>query len=381
MIQSQPTESLTLPSAPTAAPAELRFSVLGPVRIWHGPTEVDVGPKQQRSLLALLLARPEQPISVQTLVDLLWEERPPASAVNLVHKYVGALRRLFEPDLTARSSGRWLIRHGSGYRLAVDHASVDLLAFRRLVEQAQVALAENRADDGLAVLLQSLSLWRGPFADGLDLGLNARAVFTAIDQEYFTTLIEAAEIALDRGQHSQILPLLRDAARRDLLNESLQARFMLSLAAAGQQAVALDRYEMIRNHLTDELGIDPGPELRLAHQNVLRQLASASSPPSEHADLSGDGVEEAASELLSVDAGPAEVVPLVQPAQLPADLPTFAGRHGELTRVSHLLAPDHALPETVVITAIDGMAASARPPSPCTGPTRLRTGTQTVSCI
>jgi DNA-binding SARP family transcriptional activator len=120
---------------------DVELSVLGPVRAWRGPDELDLGPNQQRAILALLLVRANHLVTVNELVELLWERDPPTSAVNVIHKYIGAIRRLLEPDLEARSSGRWLTRQGAAYRLAADEATSDLIAFRRLESlQARLVL-------------------------------------------------------------------------------------------------------------------------------------------------------------------------------------------------------------------------------------------------
>src|SRR5262249_47675823 len=108
-------------------PTMVRFAVLGAVRAWRGDAELDIGPPQQRAVLALLLARGDQPTGLSELVDLLWPTDPPASALNIVHRYVGGLRRVLEPGLPRRATGRWVVRHASGYRMAADAEALDLL--------------------------------------------------------------------------------------------------------------------------------------------------------------------------------------------------------------------------------------------------------------
>jgi DNA-binding SARP family transcriptional activator len=304
--------------------------MLGPVRAWRGPVELNLGPNQQRSMLALLLLKANHLVSVDDLIELLWEEQPPASAVNVIHKYIGAIRRLLEPDLEARAAGRWLTRHGPAYRLAVDEDMSDLIFFRRLVRDAGSAFAADQPADALDLLTEALGLRRGACGEGLDLyGRNGER-FSTVDHEYVSAVTQAADAALASAQPKRILPLLRQWASSESLNESLQARLMLMLAASGQQALALAHYQKVRERLESELGVDPGLELRAAHITVLRQelpLTAAANAPS----------------------------PLVPPAQLPADLPSFAGCQSELSQAAQMLGGDGGGP-TVAICVIDGMA-------------------------
>ncbi|WP_211303253.1 AfsR/SARP family transcriptional regulator, partial [Streptomyces milbemycinicus] len=110
----------------------VRFALLGPVRAWRGESELDLGRPQRRALLALLLAGAGRTVSMGDLIDGLWSEDPPDSAANVIHRHVGAVRRLLEPELPTRAAGRWLLRGAGGYRLEVDNGSLDLLRFRSL---------------------------------------------------------------------------------------------------------------------------------------------------------------------------------------------------------------------------------------------------------
>jgi DNA-binding SARP family transcriptional activator len=257
----------------------VEFSVLGPVRVWRGPAELNIGPNQQRAILALLLVRANQLVPVDDMMELLWEQAPPASAVNVIHKYIGAIRRLLEPDLEARTCGRWLTRHGATYRLAADENMSDLMAFRRIVRDARRAHGEGRPANAFGLLLKALALWRGACGEGLDLYGRNRDYFTTVDQEYVAAVAGAADAALASAQAPHILPLLRQVAAGEPLNESLQARLILVLAATGQQAHALSHYQAVKERLSDELGVDPGAEMRTAHSKVLRQELPPAQPP------------------------------------------------------------------------------------------------------
>lgn len=313
----------------------IRFSVLGPVRVWRAGEELDTGPRQQRLILALLLVRAGRPVDVGELVELLWADTRPASAVNVVHRYVGMLRRLLEPGLPNRSSGRWLLRQGTGYRLAVDDSSLDLMAARKLGARAGALAREGDSAAAATAYAQALDLWQGRCCAGLESVARASSVFAAVDREAAVMSRDAADTALRSGQVRTVLPALWKAVGRDPLDEALHARLLLCLAANGQQAEALTAYDVLRRRLADELGIDPGAELMAAHQRVLRQQ-SGRQPPS--LDL------RPTDELATLP---------VRPAQLPPDLPFFTGRRHELALLDELLTghDDHA----TVTVAIDGM--------------------------
>ena len=337
----------------------VRFTVFGAVRAWRGSTELELGPPQQRAVLALVLARGGQPTSLGELVDLLWAAAPPASAVNIVHRYVGALRRVLEPGLPPRAAGRWLVRHGSGYRAAADAEALDLLRFRELVGQARETTASGQAADAVPLFAAALALCQGPCAGDLT-AVRAHPAFTAVDQECLTVVREAADVALGAGLADQLLPALRQAADGDPLAEPVQTRFMLALAAAGSQAEALAVYEATRARLAEHLGLDPGAELREAHGRVLRQQAGGTSGRAAAGRMVAPGTLPAGRDRSRRTDIPAAAHPVVRPAQLPADLAAFAGRRPEVARISELLGASPQATKTMPIVMIDGMPGSGK---------------------
>lgn len=206
------------------------------------------------------------------------------------------------------------------------------------MKDARAAYAGNRPEDTLDLLIEALGLRRGACGEGLGLYGPRRDHFTTVDQEYIAAVAEAADAALASLQAPRILPLLRQVAFGEPLNESLQARLILVLAATGQQEQALARYQAVREQLSDEVGVDPGAEMRTAHSKVLRQEFLAGG------------------QAVSISSSPGTPSPLVPPAQLPADLPTFAGREWELSQLSAMLDPGSEFPGTVAIYVVDGMA-------------------------
>lgn len=225
-----------------------------------------------------------------------------------------------------------------------------------MVKDARSARAGNRPADALDLLMEALGLRRGSCGGGLGLFGRHQDYFTAVDEEYAAAVAEAADAALACAQPLRVLFLLRQAASDEPLNESLQARLMLLLAATGQQALALSHYQVVRERLSDELGVDPGTEMRTAHGMVLRQELPTA-PAGDQAEIAGPpgSVRPPDAQVAPVSSPSGAPPPPVTPAQLLADLPTFAGREPELSQVAKMLSPDSESP-LVAICAIDGMA-------------------------
>ncbi|MFC0032715.1 BTAD domain-containing putative transcriptional regulator [Micromonospora chaiyaphumensis] len=301
------------------------FSVLGPIRVVRAGAELRLGARQQRLVLALLLARAGQPVSLAELVDLLWDEEAPVSAANVVHRHVGMLRRLLEPGLPTRSVGRHLFRELSGYRLRADEESLDLLRFRSLSRRAAASLQDGDPEAALRHALDGLRLWRGRCAAGLEPASLRHPAFLAVEDERAQAVREAADAAEQCGRMGAVLGPLRQAAEQHPLDELLQSRLLLALAADGRQAEAVEMYRVVRRRLAEELGVDPGEELREAYDRLLHQRTR---PPRT--------------------GSPA---PLPRPAQLPPDLPFFAGR-GDLVADARAAV---ARPDGPAVLAIDGM--------------------------
>ncbi|BBX09402.1 BTAD domain-containing putative transcriptional regulator [Mycolicibacterium aichiense] len=251
--------------------SQLRLQILGPLRVWRGEIELDAGPRQQLCLLAMLLAQPGQPVSTGALIDLIWGEHPPDSALNVIHKYVGALRRVFEPSLPPRSSGTQLLRRGGGYMFTPATAALDLAEFQQRVDAARRALGEKQPDVALGHYEAALGLWRGAAGDGLDCAASAAPLFAELNNRFFDACVGAAELALSMCAPQRISAPLRLAAAMAPLNEPVHAALIAVLSAQGQQAEALNLFRVTRRRLADELGIEPGQTLHRAHQRVLRQ--------------------------------------------------------------------------------------------------------------
>ncbi|MFC7024131.1 ATP-binding protein [Promicromonospora thailandica] len=258
----------------------LRLQVLGPLRMWRDDQEVDAGPRQQASLFALLLARYGSPVRRADLIDMIWGAEAPTSAVNVVHKYVGALRRLLEPDLPPRGASSYLVRRGDGYMCATGPAVLDLARFQTLTASARTAVGQGMPEVALDRYVEALGLWHGPAGDRLVHSPGAAAVFTGLNDEFLDACTASTETAVACGRPERVLPPLRLASSMAPLHEPVHAALVTALGAAGQQAEALAVFRAVRLALRKDLGVDPGPLLERAHQRVLRQDLTPAGTPS-----------------------------------------------------------------------------------------------------
>ncbi|MCC4908614.1 BTAD domain-containing putative transcriptional regulator [Microbacterium sp. cx-59] len=247
----------------------LRLQVLGPLQLWRGGTELDAGPPQQAHLLSVLLAQTGRPTSAETLIEIIWGGASPQSALNSLHKYVGALRHLLEPDIPPRHSGSYIQRRGNGYVWTSNDATLDLNKFRSLLTATRLALVEQHSGKALDLYVEGLNLWRGPVGIGLDGAAASASMFASLNAEFTDTVIAATALAIRLDAPDRVIPHLHMAAAIAPLHEPVQASYITALGAAEQRAEALAVFQTVRTRLVEELGIDPGHALVAAHRQVL----------------------------------------------------------------------------------------------------------------
>ncbi|MGH3201377.1 MAG: BTAD domain-containing putative transcriptional regulator [Streptosporangiaceae bacterium] len=317
-----------------AAVQGARVGVLGPLAVWRAGGLIEAGPPARRVVLGLLALCANELVHRETLVDALWDDGPPATAVNQVQGHVSALRRMLDPG-----RDRLVVSTGTSYRLRLTARQLDLLAFADLAGRAQDARSAGDAAAACDLYEEALKLWRGePLAD-VD-ALRPHPIIAGLNARRDAVTIAYAEAACQMGAYDRALPVICPLARREPLDERAHAVLMLALAGSGRQAAALEVFTEIRRRLDEQLGVGPCAELADSHLRVLR----------------GD--------LPYVDGGrgravlrpPAAVRPPV-PRQLPPAPPQFTGRAAELATLTGWLdGHGEQAPPTMVISVIGGMA-------------------------
>ncbi|MBM7858616.1 AfsR/SARP family transcriptional regulator [Lentzea nigeriaca] len=287
----------------------IELRVLGQVELRIDGRLVEVGHARQRCVLAVLLVEANRVVTVEQLLDRVWGDRLPYKARRVASNYASRLRRVLAGEAS-------IVRQGGGYVLRVDPEVVDLHRFRMLVEQARGSDDER----ALALLEEAAGLWRGEAFEGLDTPWIT-AVREGLARERFAVDVDRVDLALARGRHAELCAELAERADAHPLDERVAGQLMLALYRNGRQAEAFLRFESIRARLADEVGADPGPELRELHRRI----------------LDTDPV-----------LGPTAMVDA--PQQLPAP-PVFTGRAAELMLLDETLA---ATAGPVLISAIGG---------------------------
>src|SRR5262245_14009945 len=237
----------------------MEFRILGPLEVYDGGRPIPLGGAKQRSLLALLLLDANRVVSVERLLDALWGEQQPASGAKTVHVYVSQLRKALADDR--------LVTQPPGYLLRLDPAELDETRFCALRLEAGSAEPREAAE----LLREALALWRGaPLAD---LGYEefAQAEIARLGELYAGTIEQRIDVDIALGRHLELAAELEGLVAAHPLRERLRAQLMLVLYRSGRQAEALEAYQAARRALVDELGIEPGRELRELESAILRQ--------------------------------------------------------------------------------------------------------------
>ena len=312
----------------------MRFRLLGPLEIRAGEDWLGIGAPKWRAVLAALLINAGQIVPADVLINEVWPDTPPAKAGNLISIYVLRLRRLLgDTDSTL------LVTRAPGYLLRLAPGDTDAQVFEALVREGRRAYAAGDPERAAAQLAEALALWHGsPLAD-----VPATTLVETEAERLADLRLDAAELRVTAelacGSHAQVIPELRRLLADHSLRENLWLLLMQALDGAGRHAEALEAYGQARSVLAEELGVDPGAELRqyyaelLAKDDALTKDAGDAPGSISAGTVSG----RAPGREIRSRAGGARVprsVPV--PAQLPADVADFTGRDDQ---VKHLCRP------------------------------------------
>jgi predicted ATPase/DNA-binding SARP family transcriptional activator len=278
---------------------QLEIRVLGPFEVLIGGAPADVGGSKRQALLAMLALRNGRPVEIDALVDGLWGEELPSAPRNALHHHVARLRSALGESA--------IVGFTDGY--ALGEAEVDAVRFEELLADTRAALRDSDVAAAADAVAAALALWRGPALQGLP----ATVWFTAEARRLETLRVDAQEedfeTRLALGEYRELTPALRAAIADNPFRERLWGQLMLALYRSGRQADSLETFQEARRVLADELGLEPGPELRRLQEAILAHDPAIAAAPVDHR----------------------------RRGNLPAPSTSFVGRHEELHEVARLL--------------------------------------------
>ncbi|MBV9448642.1 MAG: tetratricopeptide repeat protein [Streptosporangiaceae bacterium] len=307
------------------------FEILGPMRVTDQDMTLSVSGVRQRTVLGALLAHANRPVPGEQLAEIVWDGGPPPGAVATLRTYVMRLRR----GLGSQGASR-IVTRDAGYLVEISDDELDARVFETLCHDTGTAIRAHAWSEAAVTAARALALWRGtPLVDVLSQRL--RDSWTPHLDQHRLQAVEwhiEAELHLDRPEH--LVSQLRDLITQHPLRERFHAQLMLALACSGRQAEALAAYQNARQVLVDQVGIEPGPELRNLQERILAGDAGLLASPR-------DGTLP----------GPVPAAAAV-PHQLPAAPRLFTGRASELALLTVALDGRAASSATPVISAIGG---------------------------
>jgi DNA-binding SARP family transcriptional activator len=259
----------------TEAASRIRFRILGPLEIRAGEDWRGIGAPKWRSVLAVLLIKAGQIVPADELINEVWGGEPPAKASNLISIYVLRLRRLI-----GDTDGSVLVTRAPGYLLRLAPGDTDAQLFETLVREGGRAYTAGDPEQATAQLAEALALWHGsPLADVPQTALVETEV-----QRLAELRLDAAGLRIKAelacGSHAEVIPELRRLLADHELRENLWLMLMQALDGAGRHAEALDAYGQARTVIADELGVDPGAELRQYYADLLAADITGDHPDS-----------------------------------------------------------------------------------------------------
>lgn len=252
----------TYPTCEPAGGRGIQVRLLGPIRVTADGTELTLGSGNRRAVLAALAATPGWPIPREELVQAVWGDDPPPSAVGNLYTHISSLRQVLEPDRSRWSAGAVLPSGGGTYSLLLPAEAVDACRFDALRRHAQSLRTAGRAQDELATLARALDLWQGPEALAGVPGPFASQQRARLGELYLAAVERRAELMLELGRGVEIADALRREVALHPMRESLVVLAIRALADQGRFDEAARLYANSHDRLVREAGAGPGPALR-----------------------------------------------------------------------------------------------------------------------
>src|SRR3954447_11512667 len=251
----------------------MQYRILGPLVVASQDRQLPLGPLKDRTVLGVLLLHANEVVPRQRLIDELWGESPPPTAVKAVNGYVWQLRKALGGNGSCPIATRQ-----PGYLIEVEDGELDAQQFSVLTAEARARASATEFEEASAIYSEALSLWRGRALSGIELESVGRHELERLDEERIVALMDRTDCDLALGRHDDLVGELDVLVAQHPLRERLYAQQMLALYRSGRQADALRAYHRARTSLVDELALEPGPALQRLERGILNHDPSLQTP-------------------------------------------------------------------------------------------------------
>nr|AEM44257.1 transcriptional regulator, SARP family [uncultured bacterium] len=355
----------------------MRYRVLGPLEIAGDRRDLTPGAPKQRAVMALLILRRNRTVQTASLIDELWGQAPPESALPTLQTYIYKLRKMLDAEWPGEGS-KLLRTNGYSYQLYVSGGQSDLDQFEDQVDAGARALDECAPEEAHRALSEALKLWRGPALANVPVGNLLAAEVARLEERRLRALEMRMEADFQLGNHQSLISELKALIMTHPLSETFYAKLMTSLVLSGRPHEALDAYRRLQRILREELGLEPSAELRALQHSILtsrpvpvRQVATVSTLPAVAARAlpartaapAGSATPippTAESGKAGAVSGPVPATPV--PAQLPPAIADFTGHEQLILDLDGFLTtPDHRRAEgrVVCLTGTPGVGKTS----------------------
>jgi DNA-binding SARP family transcriptional activator len=315
---------------------QLHFRILGPLSASVQGRPIPIGGSRQRTILAMLLLHPGNVVSVDALVEAVWNGRPPATARTQVAICIATLRKRFkieeDDDDVIRTTH-------PGYVLALHGHYLDVTEFDQLVADAQDAVRQQRLTDAAALYERALGLWQGPALAGVA-GTQIEDEIQRLEELRLAVYDSYVEVQLELGHHREIIPELVSVVRDHPLRERSRHALMLAQYRVGRRAEAMETFREGREQSVEGLGLEPGPELQELHTAILQDDPGLVTP--------------------ATTAPHAPIAERRTPMELPAGIPDFVGRGPQLAALDRLVGDDEDAQTPLAVGLVTGPAGAGK---------------------
>ena len=316
------------------AASSVEYRLLGPLEIVSGGKLNEIRSVRQQTLLAMLLLHAKRLVPAGVLIDAIWNDMPPATARSQLQTCISGLRH----QLARIGAKSEIATRSVGYMFVIRNDVLDIQTFGDLARSGRASAAAGRADEAIRGLRAALALWRGTAIAGIESTL-VQAAATRLNEDRLGLYEECIDLELALGMHRDLIGELSELVQQYPLREKLRAQHMLCLYRSGRKAHALESFRVARQIFIDELGLDPGHDLRELERAIL-----------------------GSDQKLDLERGVRSMTPWVYenrvpvPRQMPTAIADFTGRQDIMQTLIELLSgrPESDEPKYLPVIALNG---------------------------